>query len=432
MKINSIFVDSFKNLSNCEIKPHGLHALTGCNGCGKSNFIQALQTVIKLITGSDQTRSEILRGFSPFSSNVWIPYLNNRKLVKGFTFSIESLCEVKKSNWLINYVLKLEKPIYFDSNPYAVKGSGRILSEEISIKEVGKTGQKRVVLLRESDGLTTLKHELSPRKKSTFYTKEDMTAIQALETREASQFSLNFPVLNQFRNDFISLNFLNIDPAKIVESSYDYMPSLSQYNPTIGDSIDVFPLFQSMKNIQNNDKAWNDFLLWTNRLINIQDIRLTEDEIQSGSDISTGLDSKKKRLKYIFLNQGKSILWPKELSTGELTILSLLTAIYSFSINSSCIIIEEPETYLHPKATIDLIKLFRDLSNSRTVIISTHSPVILNSMQPDEVTLLKRKNSEQMTTTPVNSLKEAINTLNRGFLSFGDLLQTNFNTDNDS
>lgn len=52
-------------------------------------------------------------------------------------------------------------------------------------------------------------------------------------------------------------------------------------------------------------------------------------------------------------------------------------------------IFDEPDTHLHVKSQIDLLKIIRNISNnSSQVIITTHSPFILNSVTPRQVRLL--------------------------------------------
>jgi predicted ATPase len=115
------------------------------------------------------------------------------------------------------------------------------------------------------------------------------------------------------------------------------------------------------------------------------------------------------------------------MSTGCAMMLGMLVTAYSFLHGNGFILLEEPEVYLHPKAIMDLVQFFRNISETKSVIFTTHSPVVLNSMWPEEVTLMVPTDGWKSTTRNVATIKEALDSLDAGFLSFGDLLQNNFN-----
>ena len=54
-----------------------------------------------------------------------------------------------------------------------------------------------------------------------------------------------------------------------------------------------------------------------------------------------------------------------------------------------CYIFDEPDTHLHIKAQLDIFRLFKDLtSNNKQVIITTHSPYLINEVNPNDIKLL--------------------------------------------
>lgn len=54
------------------------------------------------------------------------------------------------------------------------------------------------------------------------------------------------------------------------------------------------------------------------------------------------------------------------------------------------ILIEEPENGLHPARIQDVMRMLRELSASRQVLLSTHSPLVVNELDGSEVTVLTR------------------------------------------
>jgi predicted ATPase len=60
-------------------------------------------------------------------------------------------------------------------------------------------------------------------------------------------------------------------------------------------------------------------------------------------------------------------------------------------VNSTAILlIEEPETSLNPARISEVMEVLRTISSRIQVILTTHSPLVINELQPQEVTLLTR------------------------------------------
>ena len=61
---------------------------------------------------------------------------------------------------------------------------------------------------------------------------------------------------------------------------------------------------------------------------------------------------------------------------------------------AAVILIEEPENGLHPARIREVIEVLREISTTTQVLLATHSPLVINELQPDEVTVLTRKGDE--------------------------------------
>jgi predicted ATPase len=81
-------------------------------------------------------------------------------------------------------------------------------------------------------------------------------------------------------------------------------------------------------------------------------------------------------------------------SEGALLVTAYLAIAYGAK--HEILLIEEPENGLHPTRLEMVIKLLRDISTGaignkpRQVIITTHSPLLLNYVQPEEVRIVHR------------------------------------------
>lgn len=83
----------------------------------------------------------------------------------------------------------------------------------------------------------------------------------------------------------------------------------------------------------------------------------------------------------------KGALNPASISDGTVRLLTLLVAAYWHNNRSTLLVIEEPETGLHPQLSKHVMELLRTASQQRQVIATTHNPAFLDELEPDEVIL---------------------------------------------
>lgn len=57
---------------------------------------------------------------------------------------------------------------------------------------------------------------------------------------------------------------------------------------------------------------------------------------------------------------------------------------------TALLLIEEPENGLHPARIAEIMRVLREISKTTQIIIATHSPLVINELQPDEVTVVTR------------------------------------------
>lgn len=74
-------------------------------------------------------------------------------------------------------------------------------------------------------------------------------------------------------------------------------------------------------------------------------------------------------------------------------------------------LIEEPETFLHPKAQNDLLNAFRDLSIDNQVIITTHSPVFAGATNINSIVLSKKDNGSSYESSRLNGEQSFVDSI---------------------
>jgi predicted ATPase len=69
---------------------------------------------------------------------------------------------------------------------------------------------------------------------------------------------------------------------------------------------------------------------------------------------------------------------------------------------TSLLLVEEPENGLHPARIADVVRALRAISEKGTqIVVATHSPLVVNEMRPDEVTVFTRVADKGTVLTPI-------------------------------
>jgi predicted ATPase len=97
-----------------------------------------------------------------------------------------------------------------------------------------------------------------------------------------------------------------------------------------------------------------------------------------------------------------TVVRAQHMSEGLLYYLAF--AAIPFVTPASILLVEEPENGLHPTRIADIVHMLRELTKTGVqVIMATHSPLVINELQPEEVSLVRRPSVERGTVvTPIN------------------------------
>jgi cell division transport system ATP-binding protein len=74
----------------------------------------------------------------------------------------------------------------------------------------------------------------------------------------------------------------------------------------------------------------------------------------------------------------KELMFPAQLSAGELQRVAIARAIVG---DRDIILADEPTGNLDPKTTWDIMKIFKKIAPTRTILFATHNSDIVNSFQ---------------------------------------------------
>lgn len=87
------------------------------------------------------------------------------------------------------------------------------------------------------------------------------------------------------------------------------------------------------------------------------------------------------------LRDGKRVA-AEAMSEGMLYFLAFLASAHAD--RAPVLLVEEPENGLHPSRIAEVMGLLREMSKSMQVLIATHSPLVINELSGDEVTVIVR------------------------------------------
>ncbi|MFM8296549.1 MAG: AAA family ATPase [Microcystaceae cyanobacterium] len=100
------------------------------------------------------------------------------------------------------------------------------------------------------------------------------------------------------------------------------------------------------------------------------------------------------------------------LSDGTLRILSIIVELIN-SNPTSTLMIEEPETQIHPGMLEKLLNEIESYTYGKNLIISTHSPQVVSWTQPDKINLVYRENNKTFVRKlATNEIKSVVQYLN--------------------
>ncbi|MHA7833690.1 MAG: AAA family ATPase [Algiphilus sp.] len=93
---------------------------------------------------------------------------------------------------------------------------------------------------------------------------------------------------------------------------------------------------------------------------------------------------------------------PIQLSDGTLRLFAILLALYQAP-NPPFLAIEEPEQTVHPGVLALLAEAFHEVANHTQLLITTHSPYMLDHVDPHSIRVVNAKNGE----TQVSKIKDS-------------------------
>ena len=122
------------------------------------------------------------------------------------------------------------------------------------------------------------------------------------------------------------------------------------------------------------------------------------------------------------LSNGKTIL-ATQMSAGLLFYLAF--AALPYLTPTALVLVEEPENGLHPARIAEVVRILRKVSETSQVLIATHSPLVVNQLAPEEVSVVTRDVEKGTIVRPITQshdfdIRKKIYALGELWLSYAD------------
>ena len=414
--LKKVFIKNFKSLHDCEIDIGKMNVVVGANASGKSNLIEAFRLLKKIYVEKD-----------PFPFLEWWDYNNvvwqrreELPIIIGLLFDIEGYevyfettftgiggkFRILSENIDIKGYLKIEK----DSEWIAVKHNPEFIEnliqnlDEYDIEYGGKTILKREKnkLVTERKVLVDLKQSLLDPFIPEYGFSKHKGGASFNENKGTNEYLLSYIWFSdKSRHEDEKVFFLcpAIHFKDRYKSSLLYEIAAESILTTIRKLLILYPLnIRSMKNPQpfrreETPKEDGTNIASVYHTIYLKEGKIPDEIYNPLSMVFPKIDVRPHitddgRVMIKFFEEGFELL-PPNTSDGIYKILTLLIAIY---LKPPLLIVDEIENSLHPE-TLELI-LDTIKASDIQAIITTHSPVVVDMTEPDDMVLVEKEQGE--------------------------------------
>lgn len=393
MRLSKLSIRNYKSLRSVEFEPRDFSVLVGRNSSGKSNFADALEFLS--IAYSDGLEHAVSRkgGYEA------IAHRKERRSRSAIAFSVEISADLTESDVYasgLRRTLISERPSHwtfrhhfeFRAAGEGIRSEFKIIAERLEVirtidPDLLDGRYEWIKIERRASGKISIEGDrdsglaravlFDPK-----YWSEDSGLLEIDAGIPSSELLFVTPF---FRPRAVGRFLLWMRSVAVFQISPDISrhPGIPTPNPHLSARGENLPAVVDWLQ-RKRPKEWRSVL---------QSMRDIVSEIE---DISVGY-LHTRALGLYFHETGVGRPWTaEEVSDGTIRALSLLVA--CFDPRNTALIVEEPENSLHPWIIKEVIERLRKLSREKLVLVTSHSPVVLNLLAPEEVWVIFKRNGE--------------------------------------
>ena len=378
MKLTQLNIKNFKSLADVTITPSDLTVVIGPNSSGKTNLANAFGFLKEVYANGLETAVQRSGGFDNIASAYSIrPKSIDIEFSTTFTSTFKKFYEqISVFSDTENDILG--KSFLENTNDFLIN-----ITHGFSIKSIGKSIESNYKITEEYFSVEGNKANIVS------FSRKDDKEFNTWINQDILPINNLFSLVNIYnrnvKNEPLELLILSFPLEYMVKDMrdaisrwavYQLLPNTSKTagiptpNPTLslyGENLPV--LVDYLKKKQTD--------IWSNILSTMKTV------IPTLIDIKTEY-LYNKTMGLFFLEKGTSRLWnTEEISDGTILTLAMLCSVND--LRNTLVFIEEPENSLHPWILRELIQNFKKISLNKTIIVTTHSPTLIDMVPPSDI-----------------------------------------------
>ena len=385
MKIKSITVGGFKNLTETKLSLNGITAIVSPNNYGKSNLLEAIDFGTDFLSSSVKQRNSMMRFVRGIPINKAIA--NNE-----FMFEIEFEDEKLNEYRYVKYGYKFQW--------YKDDGSGQKITDEWIEARASESVRYTSYLKRKEGKYRKDKSTPSYRKINLDSSQLAIDVLLAIDDIDIH------PVIRAIKAvDFHVCSSLDLDD-RFISEPIEYIDSKDDGGISFDDRDVPRALFKLKMNFPEKfdlflEAVYTLFpefnevsvlpyeLRKDSRSIKVFSAEPDKDFSEDAEAETKGIPFKIRDELYRVLIIHKDLNQPIDMSmmsTGTKRIFWLLANIFIASSNNISLVgVEELETSIHPRLLKNLLEILGEALENTNIIISSHSPYLVQYFKSDNI-----------------------------------------------
>lgn len=380
MRLLSLHIANYKSLRDIEFQPNGLSVLIGPNGAGKSNFCDAIN-FLSIVYGHG-----LEAGVSRKGGFENIAFRRARRTPSSLRFSVTVELDETEIRSSLRPYFRMAKAAQrgiithrfeFRSTGQTIDAEYRVLSEELEATAFGANDRAKhhVSVVRPRSGAELIvkgsgDEVLLPDIKPLFERAGAIVGPQELLLPRRALGLFLFEPLARF---VANMSVFHLSPQFCRHSG---VPTPNPYLSPEGDELPSMVDWLRTK----HKREWNNIRETIREIIP----RLSDISVEFLYD---------KRMGLFFHEEGVGKPWTvADVSDGTINTLALLVATADPRISG--LVIEEPENSIHPWVIREITTRLRAAAEKKFVLLTTHSPYLIDTLYPSEAWIVSRENGE--------------------------------------
>lgn len=418
MRLKSIHIQNYRSLQDVWLLPSDLSLLVGANASGKSNFADCIAFLADMYRDGLEIAVQRAGGYES------IAFRKLRRTKLPITIEVEAEIEgINIPARLRRLAEENEAPSLVIRHAFSLKAQTEsisadydIVSEEIRVSTLRNGFPHPTLVVHRIQGRSKVTYfdktlaaifsnepesQVDPRSlpPETQYLQWYFAGLAEAESLEDPEFRLLTTDLmitwlalfaSAFRAFSRSMAAMQVHQINVSAARSNAAPApnaeLGRYGLNLPATINFLR--------QRFPPVWRSIIALMQRVLpNLSDI-----QVRNTQDRTLGL---------VFFEEGFRRPWGvKEVSDGTVQMLAMLVAI--LDPRGTLDVIEEPENSVHPWLVRVVLEACREASKQKQIIITSHSPVLLDEFSPDDVFVIWRREGASKI-APLRSLDDHIN-----------------------